>query len=268
MRKSLFSCRITLVPIILLGLNLTACGQVFVKKPGSPIVISTNTIALVGSQPTLTPFPPAILTPPSMDTITPVKPSSQPTLSTGTPIETGTDTFTETATATPTETTISYIYFFPIQPPVLASFAEGLASHGYPATDIFAPEGTKFVAVIGGLVDFVSSQDTWDPQTDDPASRGGLSVAIIGEDGMRYYGSHLSKIQAGIRPGVRVTAGQVLGYIGHTGDARNTDSHLHFGISYPSYPEDWKARRGQVDPYAYLFAWRSGLNITPALPTP
>ena len=264
MRKSLFSCFIALFPIVLIGLILTACGQVFVKTLGSPTLISTNTTALIGSQSTLTPFFPAILTAPSIATITPVKTIAQPIISTVTPNEISTDTPTET----PSETAISFIYFFPIQPPVLASFAEGVASHGYPATDIFAPEGTKFVAVIGGVVDFVSYQDTWEPQTDDPATRGGLSIAIIGDDGVRYYGSHLSKIQAGIGPGVRVAAGQVLGYIGHTGDARNTDSHLHFGISHPSYPEDWKARRGQVDPYAYLFAWRSGLNLTPALPAP
>jgi Membrane proteins related to metalloendopeptidases len=264
MRKSLFSCFIALFPIVLIGLNLTACGQVIVKTLGSPTLISTNAIALIGSQPTQTPFLPAILTPPSMDKVTPVKTFLQPIISTGTPNEISTNAPTET----PTETAISFIYFFPVQPPILASFAEGLASHGYPATDIFAPEGTKFVAVIGGVVDFVSYQDTWDPQTDDPTTRGGLSVAIIGDDGMRYYGSHLSKIQAGIGPGVRLAAGAVLGYIGHTGDARNTDSHLHFGISHPSYPEDWKARRGQVDPYAYLFAWRSGLNLTPALSAP
>lgn len=234
------------------------------KTPGSPTLISTNITALIGSQSTWTPFLPTILTPPSIDTVTPVKTNAQPIISTATPNKISTDTPTET----PSETAISFIYFFPIQPPVLASFSEGVASHGYPATDIFAPEGTKFVAVIGGVVDFVSHQDTWDPQTDDPATRGGLSIAIIGDDGVRYYGSHLSKIQAGIGPGVRVAAGQVLGYVGHTGDARNTDSHLHFGISHPSYPEDWKARRGQVDPYAYLFAWRSGLNLTPALPAP
>jgi murein DD-endopeptidase MepM/ murein hydrolase activator NlpD len=160
------------------------------------------------------------------------------------------------------------VYFFPVQPPGLVSFAEGLASHGYPATDIFAPVGTMVVAVTSGVVDFVSYQDIWDPQADDPATRGGLSVAILGDDGVRYYGSHLSKIQTGIGRGVRVAAGQVLGYVGHSGDARNTDPHLHFGISRPSYPEDWKARRGQVDPYAYLFAWRSGLNLMPDLPAP
>jgi murein DD-endopeptidase MepM/ murein hydrolase activator NlpD len=128
--------------------------------------------------------------------------------------------------------------------------------------------GTKFVAVTDGVVDFVSYKDLWDPDHDDPALRGGLSVAILGDDGLRYYGSHLSVIAAGIAPGVRVKAGQLLGLVGNTGDARTTLSHLHFGISRPTYPDDWKARRGQVDPFPYLQAWRDGHNVTPPLPTP
>ena len=150
----------------------------------------------------------------------------------------------------------------------MAGFAEGTASHGYPATDIFAPTGTKFVAVTDGLVDFVSSKDLWDPIKDDPALRGGLSVAIIGDDGVRYYGAHLSAIAAGIAPGVRVKARQLLGLVGNSGDARKTLPHLHFGISRPTYPEDWKSRRGQVDPFPFLQAWRDGHNITPPLPFP
>jgi murein DD-endopeptidase MepM/ murein hydrolase activator NlpD len=161
-----------------------------------------------------------------------------------------------------------YRYVFPLQPPGLSGFAEGTSSHGYPATDIFAPVGTKFVAVTDGVVDFVSYTDTWDPATDDPAVRGGLSVAIIGDDGVRYYGSHLSAIASGIQQGMRVSAGQLLGLVGKTGDARNTDSHLHFGISAPSTPDDWKARRGQVDPYPFLQAWKDGHNVTPPLPSP
>jgi murein DD-endopeptidase MepM/ murein hydrolase activator NlpD len=120
--------------------------------------------------------------------------------------------------------------------------------------------------VTSGVVDFVSYKDLWDPNHDDPALRGGLSVAILGDDGLRYYGSHLSAIAAGIAPGVRVTAGQALGLVGNTGDARTTTSHLHFGISRPTTPDDWKARRGQVDPFPYLQAWRDGHNVTPPLP--
>ena len=175
---------------------------------------------------------------------------------------------TDTATATPTATAISFTYVFPLQPVDYVGFAEGTASHGYPATDIFAPVGTKFVAVTDGIVDFVSYEDTWDPAADDPSVRGGLAIAIVGDDGVRYYGSHLSAIAEGITPRVRVSAGQLLGLVGKSGNARNTDSHLHFGISRPTTPDDWKARRGQVDPYPFLLAWLDGHNITPPLPVP
>jgi peptidoglycan LD-endopeptidase LytH len=167
-----------------------------------------------------------------------------------------------------TSTSIPRIYVFPVQPVKYTGYAEGYAAHGYPAIDIFAPAGWAFVAVTDGVVDFVSHKDTWNPDTDDLALRGGISVAIIGDDGMRYYGSHLSKIADGISPGILVKAGQVLGYIGESGDARGRGSHLHFGISRPTYPEDWKTRRGEIDPYTYLNAWREGTNISPVYMTP
>jgi murein DD-endopeptidase MepM/ murein hydrolase activator NlpD len=155
-------------------------------------------------------------------------------------------------------------YVFPLAPADAGSYVQG--HHDYPAVDIWAPEGTKFVAVTSGLVDFVSYEDGWDPGADDPATRGGLSVAIIGDDGVRYYGSHLSAIASGIAVGQRVTAGQVLGYVGHTGNARFISPQLHFGISHPTSPDDWKTRRGEIDPYPYLKAWETGEQITPALP--
>ena len=178
------------------------------------------------------------------------------------------DAVTPSPTVVPTETPIPWTYIFPVQPASAADFAEGTRGHGYPATDIFAPEGTKVVAVTNGEIDFVSYQDQWNPEQDDPSLRGGLSVAIIGDDGVRYYGSHLSEIEKGIKIGVRVNAGQVLGYVGHSGDARATTSHLHFGISHPTSPEDWHTRRGEVDPYPFLVAWLDGHNVTPPLPTP
>lgn len=137
--------------------------------------------------------------------------------------------------------------------------------HDYPATDIFVAVGSRFVAPIAGIVDYVSYKDTWDPKVDDPATRGGLSVAIIGNDGVRYYGSHLSAVAKGIKPGARVQKGQLLGRTGKTGSARSTDPHLHFGISHPTTPDDWKVRRGEVDPYPYLNKWRKGVDATPDL---
>jgi murein DD-endopeptidase MepM/ murein hydrolase activator NlpD len=176
-------------------------------------------------------------------------------------------TMLSSATATPTSppTESARRYFFPVQPQEQADFAAG--GHAYPATDIFIAAGSRFVAVTDGVVDFVSAEDLWDPGTNDEAVAGGLCVAIVGDDGVRYYGSHLSAIAAGIRPGARVAAGQLLGLTGNSGNARTTPPHLHFGISHPTFPEDWKTRRGEVDPYPYLVAWLRGEDVTPRLPT-
>jgi murein DD-endopeptidase MepM/ murein hydrolase activator NlpD len=114
-------------------------------------------------------------------------------------------------------------------------------------------------------VDFVTRKDTWDPATDVPAVRGGLSVALVGDDGVRYYGSHLSAVATGVLAGVRVAAGQLLGYTGQSGNARLTAPHLHFGISHPTAPDDWAVRRGELSPYPYLQAWRAGRMLTPRL---
>ena len=159
-----------------------------------------------------------------------------------------------------------YIYVFPIQPPEAASFGPGVKGHGYPATDLFARLGARFVAVTSGVVDFVSRVDEWNPNKPDPAKRSGLAVGIIGDDGVRYFGSHLSGVATNIIPGLRVEPGQLLGYVGASGDAVGKDAHLHFGISHPTFPDDWKTRRGEVDPYYYLQSWEKGLNFTPKLP--
>jgi len=181
---------------------------------------------------------------------------------TTTPNPTSTKSPTPTITITPEAAAVQY--FFPVQPPEVASYSQG--HHDYPATDIFAPAGSDFVAVTSGRIDFVSYADTWDPEVDDPATRGGLSVAIVGSDGIRYYGSHLSEIAIGIEPGLAVAAGQLLGRIGSSGNARFVPSHLHFGISHPTFAEDWFVRRGELDPYPYLIAWASGETLTPVLP--
>lgn len=146
--------------------------------------------------------------------------------------------------------------------PVRGSRVTYSKSHaGYPATDIFSPTGSQFVSPVDGVIDYVSRSDEWKPVANDPATRGGLAVAIIGVDGWRHYGSHLSEVEPGLSAGVVVRAGQLLGRVGTSGNARGKTPHLHFGISVPSAPDDWKARRGQVDPYPYLKIWeRSSPN--------
>jgi murein DD-endopeptidase MepM/ murein hydrolase activator NlpD len=137
------------------------------------------------------------------------------------------------------------------------------AHHDYAATDILTKAGCKFVAPINGVVDEVNRTDTWSGKTNLGIDRGGLYVSIIGEDGVRYYGSHLRSIPASIQPGVSVVAGRVLGAIGSTGSARGTAPHLHFGISWPTPPDTWWVRRGEVLPWKYLDAWKKGKDLSP-----
>jgi len=137
------------------------------------------------------------------------------------------------------------------------------AHHDYAATDILAKAGCKFVAPINGVVDEVNRTDSWSGKTNLGIDRGGLYVSIIGEDGVRYYGSHLRSIPASIQPGVVVKAGRLLGAVGSTGSARGTAPHLHFGISWPTPPQTWWVRRGEVLPWKYLDAWKAGKDLSP-----
>ena len=139
------------------------------------------------------------------------------------------------------------------------------AHHDYPANDILAKAGCRFVAPISGVVDEVNRVDRWVYKTNLGQERGGLYVSIIGEDGVRYYGSHLRSVAKEIEPGVVVTAGQVLGQVGATGSARGTSPHLHFGISWPTNQIDgaWWVRRGILSPYEYLNAWKLGKDKSP-----
>ena len=137
------------------------------------------------------------------------------------------------------------------------------AHHDYAATDILAKAGCKFVAPINGVVDEVNRTDSWSGKTNLGIDRGGLYVSIIGEDGVRYYGSHLRTIPASIQPGIAVKAGRLLGAIGATGSARGTAPHLHFGISWPTPPDTWWVRRGEVLPWKYLDAWKAGKDLSP-----
>jgi len=152
-------------------------------------------------------------------------------------------------------------YVFPVQG---CSVHFTAYHHNYPATDILTKVGCSFVAPTAGVVDEVNRVDRFTWKTDLGADRGGLSVSMIGDDGVRYYGSHLSFIPATTIPGLRVSAGDLLAKTGDSGDAKGTAPHLHFGISWPTPPKIWWVRRGELNPFAYVTAWKTGKDISPA----
>lgn len=132
---------------------------------------------------------------------------------------------------------------------------------GYPATDVFGC-GAAVVAPIGGTIDQTRTFDVWDPKVNDPATRGGKYVSMIGDDGVRYYFAHLDTVA--VRPGDVVNGGASLGVMGQTGDARNSVCHTHVGISWPcDSGTEWAVRRGEVWPWKYLDAWRAGKQLSP-----
>lgn len=85
-------------------------------------------------------------------------------------------------------------------------------------TDILAPRGTPVVAMVAGTVEKIGS-----------VNLGGNRVGIRGTDGRYYYYAHLDTYAAGLKQGDQVQAGQQLGTVGDTGNAKGTP-HLHFGI--------------------------------------
>ena len=90
--------------------------------------------------------------------------------------------------------------------------------------DMMAPYGTPLVAVISGFANMK------------PTALGGNSISLAGDDGNGYFYAHLSSWEGSSR---NVAAGEVIGYVGHTGDT--TANHLHFEI----HPGEGAA----VDPY-------------------
>ena len=66
----------------------------------------------------------------------------------------------------------------------------------------------------------------------------------FGPGGQLHYFAHLERVAPMIRIGDRATAGDVLGYVGSSGNARGTPPHLHYGI--------YGFGGGAFNPYSFL----------------
>ncbi len=106
-------------------------------------------------------------------------------------------------------------------------------AHAHEGIDIFAPRGTPLVATERGVVGRVGV-----------GRLGGLKLWLRGESGADWYYAHLDGFAPGLYNGQIVEAGELLGYVGNTGNAVGTPPHLHLEI----HPNGGAA----VNPYPLL----------------
>jgi murein DD-endopeptidase MepM/ murein hydrolase activator NlpD len=109
--------------------------------------------------------------------------------------------------------------------------------------DLFAPLGTPLVAVASGKLTLVGWNEL-----------GGWRLWVTDKEGNSFYYAHLSGYSRYILHHRHVQAGQVIGFLGRTGDAFTTPPHLHFEI----HPHQLLrlGYDGAVDPTTYLQTWR------------
>ncbi len=112
-------------------------------------------------------------------------------------------------------------------------------------TDLFGPMGTPIVAVADGTLSKVGVNNL-----------GGNRLWLTDDAGNAFYYAHLSAYAPGTADGVRVRAGQVIAFLGNTGQAITTPPHLHFEI----HP----AGGDSVNPYPYLVAWQRNAPVPQA----
>ena len=108
--------------------------------------------------------------------------------------------------------------------------------------DLFAPLGTPVLAVADGTVFAVG----WN-------AVGGWRLWLADSSGNDFYYAHLSGYTKLAQNGGTVRRGDVLGFVGNTGDAFTTEPHLHFEVHPTSYL--YLGYDGAVDPTTYLRAW-------------
>jgi murein DD-endopeptidase MepM/ murein hydrolase activator NlpD len=109
------------------------------------------------------------------------------------------------------------------------SFFDGRAGHRHEAIDIMAPRNTPVMAVEDGrLVKLFFSQ------------RGGNTIYQFDPGSTyAYYYAHLERYAEGLREGDMLRRGQVIGYVGSSGDASADAPHLHFAIFLLTPEKHW-----------------------------
>ena len=124
---------------------------------------------------------------------------------------------------------------------IRGSFYEPRGSHRHEAVDILAARSTPIHAVQSGTIAklFMSKQ-------------GGITIYQFDPSGrLCYYYAHLQRYADNLREGDAVSQGQVLGYVGTSGNAPPNTPHLHFAVFEVGDDRSWW-KGTAIDPYPLL----------------
>ena len=125
---------------------------------------------------------------------------------------------------------------------LVPTFHQARSRGEHEALDILAPRGTPAIAVEDGTVAKLFT-----------SQRGGLTVYLFEPAGVYcYYYAHLDRYADGLVEGQPVGRGQVVGYVGTTGNAPPNTPHLHFAV-FKLGPEKHWWQGTAIDPY---LIWR------------
>jgi murein DD-endopeptidase MepM/ murein hydrolase activator NlpD len=237
------------------------------KAPGPPVSTTTATLPVIPKTTKGQTLP--VVTTPATSTTTTATTTTPPATTTPTAPSTSTSTTTTqpakgpTGPVTPAAPVIQRVtppltagpYVFPVfgassyTDTYGAPRADVTYHHG---DDIFGALGQPILAVANGVVFSVG----WN-------NLGGNRLWLRDDQGNDYYYAHLSAFAITAVNGAEVKAGDVIGFMGDTGDAEGTPTHLHFEIhpvSLLSLGYD-----GAVDPTTYLNGWKHLTELaTPA----
>jgi murein DD-endopeptidase MepM/ murein hydrolase activator NlpD len=155
----------------------------------------------------------------STTTTTTVTPTTGGDAGTTDTTEGSTDTTTPPAPPPPPPASVNQAC--PVAGPV--SFIDSWGSarsggRGHKGVDMMAARGTPVVAIFDGAITRLSSS----------SSLGGITIWMHSAAGDSYYYAHLDGYAEGVTSGMSVAAGQVMGYVGSTGNASPGYPHLHF----------------------------------------
>jgi murein DD-endopeptidase MepM/ murein hydrolase activator NlpD len=124
---------------------------------------------------------------------------------------------------------------------LVSTFRQSRGDHSHEALDIMAPRGTPVLAVDqGNVVKLFTSKE------------GGLTVYQFDDAReLCYYYAHLDRYATGLKAGVLLRRGDVLGYVGSTGNASPDAPHLHFTIFRLGPEKEWW-KGTAIDPLPFL----------------